>query len=407
MGELVSLQPPSSRTPSDLAISEAFNAWWDLPVAILDTLWDPATCLPDVLPHLARAVGVPLWPARWPLTKQRSFVAAWIAISRQRGREPAYRKMLAAVDAELVQFITPPQILTSRRSRTAEEREAYRRLFPEVRVYAVRDRAERPGVLVPGRPWFGSRRVARASNAPERAGRRAEYRDGDLVRTVAIRVVGATADLVSGHFILALPATGARLTPGKPWFGRNRVARASSAAGRVYRYRDGEARPDLLFPRLEPLEAKPDRVREAHADRPKMVPGRPWFGVRRVARLTDTALHVYDSVRLFDPDRVRSQAAARPGGWIMGRTRLGMDPFRIEILADTSYRRPGRRFGRFFGPARAHDASRIEEVTAALRAASVGRDKVMLRTGLYRPIDTSDGILPDGTFVPGQIVRAL
>ncbi len=208
-------------------------------------------------------------------------------------------------------------------------------------VYA-RPVPARAAVCVCG-PWFGARRVGRASIARAEPARR----DGGVVTPVGIRVEVPTSEFVQGHFSVRVPSRGLRLTAGRPWGGAMRTARASSAASRVYRYAEGEGRPDTIFPTLEPFDLRPDRVRAEHGAAPKLVPGRPWFGARRVASASEAIRFVYDSLRLYDPERVAVRAATQVGGWYLGRGRLGMDPFRIEAVVDTAYNTVGHRFGRF------------------------------------------------------------
>lgn len=401
-----SLLPP---TPTDyeLSISEAVADWYDVPSEILDTLWDPRTCPPDVLPHLASALRVPLWFDDWPVAKQRSVTAAWIRLSRRLGREPTFAELLRIVDAELVRFIAAPQVTTPTRARTDAEREAFKARFPEVRVYLYRNRGVRNALFTCGWPLGGYRRVARASTAPERAGRRAEVCDRGIVTPITIRVESGTAEFALSSLALRLPATGLRLVPGRAWAGAARASRSSSAASRVYRYREGTARPDLLWPTAQPLDIRPDRIREPHVRRGGLVVGRVWGAGLGAARASDARLFVYDSMRLFDPARRGGgQVGVSRGGWILGSSRLGMPPFEAELVVDASYRRPGRGgFPRLPGVVRAHDGSRMASIAAAVRGAKLGRDKIMIRTGLYGPITPNDAVQADGAHRLGDIIK--
>jgi phage tail P2-like protein len=404
-----SLLPLDNRTPFEDALSTAIADAWSIPTELLDTIWTAADCPPNVLPALASGLSVQLWRDSWPLAKKRSVTGRSVALSRIRGTEPAFAEYLEQVDAKLLKLITPPQTLTPRAARTQAEREAFKAKFPEVRVYPFRNRHVRKGLIVCGRPIGGRRRIARETVAPEFAGRRAEYRDGDIVRPIAVRVEPGTAEFVAGLFELRLPVAGKRLMTGRPWTGANAIARSSTAKARVYRYTEGEGRPDLLWPSAEPLDIRPDRVREAHHLPARLIAGRPWGGRRRFLALSLAGEHVYDSVHLFDAARVSSNgASSRRGGWILGRSRLGMEAFRIEAVVDSSFERPGRRFSRRLpGIVRNHDDERMSDITAAVRAAKLGRDKIMVRTGIYRPIEARDAIPADGSFRLGQIVRSI
>ena len=408
MSDAVTLLPPEA-SPRELAISEAVAAWLTIPVELLDTIWDPRTCPEAWLPYLAWAVGLPLWSAAWDAPKRRSVVAAWIAISRIRGTRDAFAACLDIVDAKLVDWLVPPAICAPRPARTQAERDAYKAQFPEVRVYPFAGQAVRRGVLVPGRPWGRRLRFLQPSTADARAAYRAEYRDGDVVKPITVRFAATAGDIASGDFELRAPSVGVRrLVPGRPWGGATRFALPSTAAARVYRYNEGTARPDLLWPSATPIDTVPDKVAAPHVLPGRLVVGRPWGGSRRVPRPSVASQFVYDSVRLFVPDRPVVNAKARRGGWILGRTQLGQPRFRIDVAVDTTYRRPGRRFmpGQVLrGVTAPHDGSRTAEVCAALRAAKLGRDKVMLRTGLYRPVEPQDQLLPNAALLPGQIIR--
>lgn len=398
---------PRDASKWERSISEAVAAWYSVPNHLLDTIWDARTCPPAVLPFLAWAVGLPLWAPDWPLTKKRSVVASWPAISRIRGTKDGFIDCLDIVDAKFVDWVVPPAICAPRPARTQAERDAFKAQFPEVRVYLFAKQAVRKALLIPGKPWFGYRRVTEVSTAPERGPYRAEYRDGNLIKPIAYRAAATADNFAAGTFVISAPDVGRRLVTGKPWFSRNRFVRASSAASRVYAYSEGPSRPDLLWPSAKPIQFTPDKVSEQHVVRNRLVVGRPWGGLRRCPAASVADQFVYDSIRLFIPDRPIVNSKARRSGWILGRSQLGQDRFRIDVLVDTSYQRPGRWFmpGQVLkGAVASHDNSRTKEVCAALRAAKLGRDKVMLRTGLYRAIEPTDSLLP-GAYMPGQIIR--
>lgn len=400
---------PRERTPWEEAISTAVADWYTLPTGILDTIWDPRTCPAALVPYLGWAVGLPFWSTNWDLPKKRSVVAAWIAISRIRGTRVAYQKCLEIVDAELVDWVVPPAICAPRASRTPTERAAYQAQFPEARVYFFAERAVRKGLLVCGTPWGGSHRAPQASTAYERRAYRAEYVDNGVTTPLTVHAL-SPEQFAEGSFELDLPDKTKRLVPGRPWGGSSRAPLASTAQSRIFRYTYGDRQPDMLWPTLVPFDLQPTKVAQAHVLKGHLTPGRPWGGAHRtpVASIADQFL--YDSIRLYDPNRAVQVSAAKPGGWILGRSQLGTNRFRVDIIADTSYSAPGRRF--IVGPGHvlkgsphAHDNTRIKDVCAALRAAKIGRDKVMLRTGLYREIEAADNLPPDGSYVAGEIIR--
>jgi phage tail P2-like protein len=394
-------------TPWMRSVSEAVAAWAPMPTRALDTLWDPRTCPADVLPYLAWAVRLPLWSEAWSVNKRRSVIAAWIEISRIRGTREAFRRCLEIVNATLVDWVVPPAICAPRASRTAAERDAYRAQFPEARVYLFAERAVRVGLLTVGRPWGGAARAPQASTAYLRRAYRAEYVDGGVTTPLHVHAL-SPEQFASGSFELDLPDTGRKLIPGVPWGGSRKAPLASTALDRVFRFTQGGGRPDLLWPGLTPFSLQPERVAQAHPLTARLTPGRPWGGARRVPLASIADQFVYQSIRLYDPNRSVKVSASKPGGWILGRSQLGTDRFRIDIVADTSYRAPGRRFmpGHVLrGTPTEHDPTRINDVCAALNAAKIGRDRVLLRTGLYRRVSAADNLPPTGAYTAGQIIR--
>lgn len=392
---------PSNATHRERAISEAMAAWWDLPVEILTTLWDPATCPEAVLPHLARALRMPLWLDRWNLARKRANLARWIALSRRRGAEPTFRELLGMVDVELVEFRAPPQGLFPSRRWTAAERQAWRARFPEIRVYPFRNTHVRRGGFFPG----GCLPMApQKSVASDFAGRRATIvRDG-VETPIPGRVLGGAGELATGQFRVALPARGRNsCLPMMP--GVNFIPRASTAASRAYTYADGPGDPDLLLPG-RPLDVTPERIYAPHVRRLGLFPGQclPMVPLRSIA-----GEFVYDSVRIYDPAVAQTNGPARKGGWILGRSRPRQAPFTVKLAVDASRRRPGG-----FVPGgvlpmapRAFDVERLDEAAQAVRAAKLGRDQALITLVPYRPINAGDGIPANGSFRLGQIIRSL
>ena len=399
---------PRDATPRERAISEATAAWYHVPNAILSTIWDPRICPAALVPYIGFAVGLPFWSTKWDVPKQRSVVAAWISISRILGTREAFARCLELVDAELVDWIVPPAICAPTSSRTSAERAAYQAQFPEVRVYSFATRAVRAGILTCGNPWGGRNKAPQASSAYRRKAHRAEYIAGGVTRDVTINTADPSAAFAGGYFEIALPDTTRRLAPGRPWGGGERFTLASTAAEQIFRYQPGSGQPDVLPPSLVPFSLQPTLVAQPHKPGRLLAAGRPWFGTRRCPAPSIADQFVYQSIRLYNADVAVAVQSTRPRGWICGRSQLGTERFRVDVIADTSYRSSGRRFipGKpLGGVAHEHDPGRIQDVCTALRAAKVGRDKVMLKTGLYREVETADALPPDGSYVAGQIIR--
>ncbi|MCJ2080752.1 phage tail protein I [Methylobacterium sp. J-090] len=390
-----------STSPRERAVSEAVAPWWDVPVEILTTLWDPATCPEAALPHLARALRMPLWLDRWNVARKRANLARWIALSRRRGVEATFDELLAMVDVEMVAFRAPPQGLFPTRRWTPAERRAWRARFPEIRVYPFRNAHTRQGGFIPGGclPMVPMRSVA-----TQFAGRRATIvRDG-IETPIPVRVLGGATELATGQFKVSIPTRGPNSC--LPMIlGVDFIPRRSTAASRVYTYADGPADPDLLLPG-RPLDVTPERIRAPHARRHGFFPGDclPMIPLR-----SNAAEFIYDSVRIYDPAAAKTNGPPRTGGWILGQSRLRQAPFTIEISIDAKRHRPGGFFPGGILPMtpRPFDRSRIDEADQAMRAAKLGRDQVLRSLVTYRPINAGDGIPADGSFRLGQIIRSL
>jgi hypothetical protein len=259
-------------------------------------------------------------------------------------------------------------------------------------------------VITLGQPLGGSRSILRRSVATQFAGRRAVIvRDG-VQTPVPFRVDVGAGDFALGRFTVAVPTRASKLTL-PTILGRGFVPRRSDAASRVYTYGEGASDPDLLLPG-RPLDVRPDRVAEPHVR-----PG--GFVVRHalpmILRSSAARDHVYESLRLYDPALSRPAGPVRPGGWILGRSKLRQKPFTIRLSVDASRRRPGGFvLGRCLPMApRPFDEAHTDEIFAAARAAKLGRDRVLIRFGLHRPIQAGDNLPADGGYRLGQIIRSL
>lgn len=393
---------PEIAGPREVAISAAVADWWDIPVELLDGLWDPLTCPPAVLPHLARAQGMPLWPERWTLSEQRAYTARWIVLSRRIGAVPTFEELLAQVDARLVEFLAPPQGLFPRSPQSPAALAAFRAQYPEIRVYPQRTAHRRPGGFTLG---HALPMVLRSSVAGQFGGYRASVVDRGVESPVSVRVTVGAGAFAQGLFEVRLPTKARRLIL-PAILGSGFTPRRSTAESRVYLYGKGSAPgPDLLPPGT-PFELTPKRVREPHELRGGFVVGR---ALPMVLRKSVAAAHVYDSVRVFDPDRAVQTGPPRRGGWMLGRSKLRQPAFVEHLAVDASYRRPG---GFTVGHAlpmtlRRHDGARMAEITAAIRAAKLGRDQVLVRTNLFRTIQVGDAIPLNGSVRVGDIIQRL
>ncbi|MDZ4371543.1 MAG: phage tail protein I [Phenylobacterium sp.] len=402
-----SLLPPNA-TPAMRALSEAFAEAGDLPAVDLATLWDPARAPAARLATLAADLGVMVWDPNWSETRKRKVIRRTLALKRRIGTRPAFAEHLDFVDAELVRFRTPPARAVPRRAWTDADRRRWASQFPRLDVTYVRERHVRKGRLVAGRCWGGSRRAVRANQAHEHAGPRATLTQAPagqapdsqagVTRPVRIRAradhLVASLGTSSGGAIVGRSLSGWRLRP-------------SSTADRTYAFRAENPTTHAIAP------GRP--VAAAHAD----VSARPFQGARRfvagralgprsVVRRDRGHEHVVRSFRLFDPAMAQDGRLKARGGFFVGRTVLGQPAFQLRLSVDLSHPKAGRRPWPLSprGPVRAYDPARVDAGLSAARAAKLGRDQVLVRTGLYRPIIAGDGVPLDGSYRLGQIVRS-
>lgn len=400
----VSLLPPNAGALMK-ALSVAFAPATALPQVDLALLWDPWQAPEDRLPSLAADLGLTLWKSDWPVLKKRQVIARSIALKRRCGTRLSFEAHLGFVDATLERMRSAPQLTTTRARRTPAERQAWAAQFPELRIYAYRQRHP-ARALVAGSCWGGRRRAAVASKAADYAGRRATVVDAGVERLVALRVSEALSEFAVQALQAALPVRGRRFVVGRPL---GRAARTSTAADRLYGLRKGSRQLDVLPPGLEPVDVAPTRVAAPATRPPGFMAGRALVGGRRFVRVSTAESRVYDSFRLLDRTKIRTNQVRPRGGCFAGSSRLGQPAYELHLDVSIVHKRPGRRLwpSRSHGVVRAHDGRPTADALAAVRAAKLGRDRVFVRTNLHRPITAGDGIPLDGTYRLGQIVRSV
>lgn len=403
MPDVVSLQPQNA-TPLMRAVSLANADRRPIGPGALASLWDPKACPSAVLPYLAAAHGVSVWRSDWPDARKRQVIARSIELKRRRGTVPCFEEHLGFVDAELVQVIAPPQRAVALEPWTEAEREAWRAQFPELRVYHFRNRAQLGGVTAAGR-WLALRLTPQDSVADRHAGQQAVVVDRGVERSALVKVAAGASEFAQTAQI-ALPTVGRFCVPGRS--GAGFFPRASIAHERLYVVRPAARGPETVRPGLAPLDVAPERVSAPIAGVVAFAAGQALAGPFRFVRASRAREAVYDSIRLFEPSRVRAGKVRRRAGLTLGFTRLGQPPFHLELAIDLSHqRRKARRFPHMPGFLEEFVPTRTDEALAAVRAAKLGRDRILVRTSLHRRITVGDRIPLNGTFRLGQIIRSL
>lgn len=86
-----SLLPPNA-TDQERALEDAMRAGIDL--SKVGTLWDPATCPPEVLPYLGWGLAIARWDPEWSEAEKRAAVADAIPFHRRKGTRAIVRETL-------------------------------------------------------------------------------------------------------------------------------------------------------------------------------------------------------------------------------------------------------------------------------------------------------------------------
>jgi len=106
-----------------------------IPYHLLKDIRDPWRCPEQFLPYLARALGVRLWSADWPLEKRRYVVAKAKEHARAAGSEWLADEYAALVDAEMLSYVARPQGVYPIEEWTDAERASYLAQLDQVRIH--------------------------------------------------------------------------------------------------------------------------------------------------------------------------------------------------------------------------------------------------------------------------------
>ena len=93
------LLPPNA-TRYERAVDAAIARAGDVPIP-LQTLWNPATCPPELLPWLAWALSIDRWSPDWTTAEKRHEVARSIEMQRHKGTPRSIDQVLESFDALL------------------------------------------------------------------------------------------------------------------------------------------------------------------------------------------------------------------------------------------------------------------------------------------------------------------
>lgn len=384
----------------------------------LRDLWRPEDIRADLLPWLAWALSVDHWDDDWPTERKRAVVMQAIEVHRRKGTLWAIKQNVRFIDGEVVRAITPPDTFFPGRSTSKAERNAWLARFPEVRLFAFRDRGERDfgaytnSTGMVGRKAFlgdnaGATFYPRATTAPDRIGRNAFiYRDGVQIAKAKWRQRQADLEVIRlpDEEVIQWPGERQCVTFAGDKPSAKMILQRSSAPSRYYTVNLDRERIRFDFHltgvpgSLEPVNVNPERVAQ-QGKAVGLFAGQPLHGELKE---TDAWVRLYDSFRLHEPTSLPRRQARLPH---IGFVRLGMPAYHARLDVLYTRKQSPKRFGRFVeGFFVASDPKRIERLRRAVRWAKSARDKVWINTRVHRLPRVGDP-LRVGELTVGEHIR--
>jgi hypothetical protein len=391
---------PRNATDFEKAVSLAAAQGTGLPAHLVNDVTDPWSCPAELLPFLALERSVDLWDPDWPVERQRWVIAEQARLHRLKTTEAGFRAHLALVGAELVRTITPRSDFFSAPEFGDEDRQAWVRQFPEIRIRSfAREGFDRVTAL--SGPADHADAYLGADNGPsffaddglnpgEALGRQAVlFRDGTEVPLLWSEVT--TSD---GRFFeqIILPGDAGALyfsddagsqdhlaDPDTP----NRIISFAAAPEETiggYAY-------NLVRPSLTPLTTWPERVTAEATDDVSLfsddVPIDLVWLVESRARF-----RVYDSIRLFDFDRPGQVPLSTD---FVDNARFRLDPHTAELTVRIIGRKPEAALEFVDDHLVEDDTLGLLNAVDAVRVSQSARDTIQLNSRLHTPIRFGDG----------------
>jgi phage tail-like protein len=410
---------PANATAFEVALLAA-ELHHDVPVPIAD-LWRPDTCPERLLPYLAWALSVDIWDEAWPAEKRRDIVRQSIELHRLKGTLEGIRRYAAFAGGVVERAITPPATSFLSAGLSLEERRAFMRRLPEIRILNLAGRGA-AGVRSFCGPFDGadisSFDVDEAgvipafyieSDAGLSFGRRARLIDdveGIDIPLVIEQVIAEDGTPIPGaeRYLIPGDGTGASFLDGGPFwqtaFGETvapaRVVSVSIIAAGL----DDLQGLTAIRDGLSPIMVEPERVSLVGISPDGVFCNTPLDGWHFGGDLVET--QIYESIRLHDPNRDVVGGVAIS---FMDDDRFGIAPHTAELLV-------------YIPDVRAQDAvdgfidgffvetppDALHRVLDAIEAAAAAHETILVDTEVYRAPTLGNG-LKLGFFRLGQPVR--
>ena len=368
------LPPNATKFEQGLADSQARIQAIPTPV---DQTVKPLEVPEAFLPFVGWGRSVDVWSREWPAARQRAVSESAPRLHRIKGTADAIRSYVVYAGGLVKDIERPPAKVFSGPSPSPEEREAWLRLLPQVRVWRIQERtvSTRFKAFHGGarHKAFAEGRFALPSTALSRLKRRARWIVDGLETETRVSEFGSYFRLhlkgQAGHGVFSgrlrlrgffAPTTAAKRlltiapTPRLPW--RSPVT-----------------------PSLEPVTAEPEQVREQGVVGHSVFCGRPIGGFFQPSRAGN---RIYDRYAINDGSRALRSPANQ--FWGFGRYNFPAHTARLQLSIPGRMSRyaAGQGFHtpklKFWLP---RDPSRVEAVRRAVQSAKRLSDKIVMVMG--------------------------
>jgi hypothetical protein len=381
---------PSNATPFERAQSLADASRWPLPVDLVKSVWNPATCPLDLLPYLAAGLGLEIWHDDWSEAFKRATIADIWALKRNKTKLKGLAAYAGLEGGRIVKAVRPRDKVFAVEPWSAAERAAIEAAMPQIHIFpAAPTFAVELGMAFLGACALGYDFVAAPSDAAERWAERAVYVDGatsircrvdniDGLASASTQIAVSTACSVARYFSGAALETGALF--------------ADDAETSVILITPDSSALSFAVPTgLTPSTVRPVPTADNVAGPVDMAFAyHMTLGYLSTLYPSDAAAHLYSSLTLFDLTRIKDPGAAVSfWGW----SSFGCAPYTAELTLDVRLAGPAWPFPGPLGLATIiePDLSPFWDALAALRVAQAQRDTVLVSTKLYQPIDFNSG----------------
>lgn len=370
--------------------------------------WEPWEIPARNLGFLAHSMGVLLWDDDWPELTKRQWIADQWKFKALRGTEEAFHMALGLWGFTLEQVVTPPQGFYLSEDFTPEERDAWIRLMPSIRL-----RLGAATGIGPEDEWFlGDGFLGEAvlglDDGPTLWGRRGFLRRNGVdtpLQSVTISTTTTSTTSVDVERVAVPGLSTVGLILGEDFLGEPEkflgAAELEAEFVTVRHSRSYDVETTTLglttaTVGLEPLDTRSLRESDVGDGTAAIFLGESFLGEDFLIP-DDAGELIADVIYLNDPS---ISAPMTDGASFLGVDRLGMDAYTAELLIDLHEKAEldGFFLGQvFLGEAFVvpQDLTAQENAFRAVMAAKALRDTVLVSFAPRRPLQFSDPIWPD------------